>query len=149
MFFQKPFFGWAGGSRTANCHTDRGGRAWTDRGCGRKTLNCRRFWPPPLLSSRLKSVYSHRDRGGPGRETQNCRRFWLRLLSSQRDCGVFVAKCRTVVALGLACGPRVSKNVNSHRDLDVVVAKCRSVNSHKDSGVLCLVWMLQQGSTCF
>ena len=30
---------------------------------------------------------------------------------------VAVAKRRTVVALGLACGPRVSKNVNSHKDL--------------------------------
>ena len=68
---------WAGGSRTGNCHTDRGGRACTDR----KTQNCRRFWPS-LLSSRLQSVYSHRDPGGRGRETQNCRRFCSRLLPS-------------------------------------------------------------------
>ena len=74
-------FGWRGASRTGNCHMDRGGRACTDRGCSRKTQNYRRFCPPSLLSSRLKSVYSHRDPGGPGRETQNCRRFWLRLLS--------------------------------------------------------------------
>ena len=64
VFFSGPllFFGWAGGSITGNCHTDRSGRACTDRGCSRKTQNCRRFWPP-LLSSRLSSVYSHKDRG--------------------------------------------------------------------------------------
>ena len=42
--------------------------------------------------SRLKSVNSHRDRGGRGRETQNCRYFWTRLGSSRL------------------------KSVNSHRD---------------------------------
>ena len=45
-----------------------------------------------LASSRLKSVNSHRDRGGRGREAQNCRHFWTRPGSS-----------------GL-------KSVNSHRD---------------------------------
>ena len=35
-----------------------------------------------LGSSRLKSVNSHRDRGGCGRETQICRHFWTRLGSS-------------------------------------------------------------------
>ena len=83
LCFPPPFFfGWAGASRTGNCHTDRSGRACTDLGCSRKTQNKRRFWPPPLLSSRLKSAHGHRDRGCPGRETQNCRRFWFRLLSS-------------------------------------------------------------------
>ena len=41
---------------------------------------------------RLKSVNSHRDRGGHGRETQNCRHCWTRLGSSRL------------------------KSVNSHRD---------------------------------
>ena len=41
---------------------------------GRETRNCRHFWTR-LVSSRLKSVNGHRDRGGRGRETQNCRHF--------------------------------------------------------------------------
>ena len=32
-----------------------------------------------FASSRLKSVNSLRDRGGPNRETQNCRHFWTRV----------------------------------------------------------------------
>ena len=47
----------------------------------REMQNCRHFWTR-LGSSRLKSVNSHRDRGGRGRETQNCRHFWTRLASS-------------------------------------------------------------------
>ena len=88
FFFGGPFFSvWAGGLRTMNCHADRGGRACTDRGCSRKMQNCHRFWPP-LLSSRLKSVYSHRDRG------------------------VLVATLRTVVDLSLACCPRISEGLH-------------------------------------
>ena len=55
-----------------------------------------RLCPPSVRKrprvSKIKSVNSHRDRGGPGRETQNCRHFWTRLRSSRL------------------------KNVNSHRD---------------------------------
>ena len=42
---------------------------------GRETQSCH-FW---TWSSRLKSVNSHRDRGGHGHKTQNCRCFWTRL----------------------------------------------------------------------
>ena len=59
----------------------------------RETQNCRRFWTRPA-SSRLKSVNSHRDRGGHGRERQNCPRFWtcigssrLKSVNSHRDRG--------------------------------------------------------------
>ena len=137
--FLLAFFDWAGGSRTGNRHADHGGRACTDHGCSRKTQNCRRFWPLPLLSSRLKSVHSHGDRG------------------------VLVAKLRTVVAFGFACCPLRGTAESWSRNAElssllaslvvlvsqkmstvtgiwaVVVAKCRSVNSHKDLGVLCLV----------
>ena len=48
----------------------------------RETQNCRHF-STRLGYLRLKSVNSHRDRGGRGRETQNCRHFWTRLGSSR------------------------------------------------------------------
>ena len=35
-FLFLPFFGWAGCSRTGNCHTDRGGRACRDRGLAKR-----------------------------------------------------------------------------------------------------------------
>ena len=50
------------------------------------------------------------------------------------DCGVLVAKCRTVVALGIAGGPRVSKMSTVTGIQGAVVAKRRSVNSDEDSG---------------
>ena len=59
---------------------------------GRETQKCPRFWTR-LLYSRLKIVNSHRDRAG----------------RRHRDRGVVVAKCRTVLAVGLACCPRASK----------------------------------------
>ena len=56
-------------------------------------------------SSRLKSVNSLKNGGGPGRETPNYRRFWTCVASSRlkmRDRGgVPVAKRRTVVAFEL------------------------------------------------
>ena len=70
VFFFVPFFPFGReGSRTGNCHTNRGDRPCTNRGCRRKTQNCRRFWPP-LLSSRLNSVYRHRDWGSWSRNSE-------------------------------------------------------------------------------
>ena len=98
--------------KSVNSHRDRGGP-------GRETQISRHFWTRLVFasqqcqqsqgsgaswsrnadqsslldsSSRLKSVNSHRDRGGPGRETQISRHFWTRLASSRL------------------------KSVNSHRD---------------------------------
>ena len=70
------------------------------------------------------------DRGGPGRKTQNCRFFWTRAgsshlnrVNSHRDRRGVVAKCRTVVASGLALGLRVSKLFTVTGIGGVVVAK--------------------------
>ena len=63
----------------------------------------RRFWTR-LGSLRLKSVNSHRDRGGPGRKTQNCRHLRLRVSKVSTVTwigGVVVAQRRAVVAFGL------------------------------------------------
>ena len=76
-----------------------------------------------LGSSRLKSVNSHRDRGGCGRETQICRHFWTRLgssclksVNSHRDpggCGRETQICRH---FWTRLGSSRLKSVNSHRD---------------------------------
>ena len=71
-------------------------------GRGRETQNCRHFWTR-LVSSRLKSVNSHRDRG------------------------VVVAKPRTVVTFGLVSSLRVSKVSTVTGIGGVVVAKARTV----------------------
>ena len=63
-------FGLASGLRVSKVSTLTGIRGVG----GRERQNRRHFWPR-LGSSRLKSVNSHRDPGGPGRETQNCHRF--------------------------------------------------------------------------
>ena len=82
-----------------------------------KPRTVRHFWTR-LASSRLKSVNSHRDRGGGGRETSTVVTFGLvlRLRVSKVSTvtgigGVVVAKPRprTVVTFGLVSGLRVSK----------------------------------------
>ena len=102
------------------------------------------FWTR-LGSSRLKSVNSHRDRGGRGRETQNCRHFWtclgcsrLKSVNSHRDRGgrgretqncrhfwtrLGSSRFKSVVTFGLVSGRRVSKAST----VRVVVAKPRTV----------------------
>ena len=52
-------------------------------GRDRETQNCRHFWTR-LVSSRLKSANSQRDRGGRGHETQNCHHFWPCLWREER-----------------------------------------------------------------
>ena len=95
--------------------------------------------------------------GVPGFETQNGCHFWtwtcvwsshLKSANTQRDCRVVIAKCRTVVTFGLACGRRISKVLAFTRDPGVLVVKRRTVvtfglafgrrisnaSSHKDAG---------------
>ena len=119
------------------------------------------FWTR-LGSLRLKSVNSHRDRGGPAHETQNCRHFWTssRLFASQKcqqsqgSGGVVVVQRRAVVTFGLVSSLRVSKVSTvtgigggrgratqscRHFWTRLVSAHLKSVNSHRGSGGVVVV----------
>ena len=118
-------FGLASGLRVSKVSTITG--IGGGRGC--EAQNRRHFWTR-LRSSRLKSVNSHRDRGGRGREARTVVTF--EIVSGLRVAkvstvtgigGVVVAKRRTVVTFGLASGLRVSKVSTVTGIGGVVVAK--------------------------
>ena len=83
---------------------------------------------------RLKSVNSRLDWAGRAREAQKYGPLWTRLLPSRVSRvstatgikQVLVAKCRTVVTVGLACCPCVSKATTVAGIGRVVVAKRRT-----------------------
>ena len=104
---------------------DRGGR-------GREMQNCRHFWTR-LTSSRLKSI---NRRGSGGSWTRNAELSSLLdssyVFASQKYQpsgigGVVVAKCRTVVTVGLVPGLRILKVSTVTGISGVVDAKCRTV----------------------
>ena len=119
-------------------HRDGGG------GRGREAQNCRHFWTC-LVSSRLKSVNSHRNPGGRGRETQNCRHFWTRLgcpclksVNSHRDRGGRgreTQNCRHFWTCLECLGGRGRETQNCrHFWTPLVSSRLKSVNSHRDRG---------------
>ena len=93
---------------------------------GRTCRNCRHFWTR-LVSSRLESVNSHRDRGGPGRETQNCLFASQKCQQSQGSGGSW---SRNAELSSLFDSPRVfasQKCQQSQGSGGVLVAKRRTV----------------------
>ena len=134
-------------SKVSTVRRIRGGR-------GREAQNCRHFWTP-LVSSRLKSVNSHKDRGFVVAKPRTVVTF-----DSSRVCvakvstvtrigGVVVAKPRTVVTFGLLSCLRVSKvstvtGIRGGRGREtqncrhfwtpLVSSRLKSVNSHRNPG---------------
>ena len=139
---------------------DRGGRgrlgssrlkSQQSQGSGGFMVAKRRIVVSGLCVSKLKSVNSHRDRGGPGRETQHCRHFWtrpgssrLKSVNSRRDRGGPGRETQTCRHFWTRPGSSRLKSVNSHRDRGGPgretqtcrhwSSRLKSVNSHRDRG---------------
>ena len=113
-------FGLVSGLRVSNVSTVTG----IGGGPRRETQNCRRFWTR-LASSRLKSVNSHRDRGGsssrnaelPSLLDSSCIFASQKCQQSQESGGVLVAKRRIVVTVGLASGERKGERREKKREM--------------------------------